>query len=127
FAAAALRKKIEAFNVDVVHAHNTFPLISPSIFHAVGKRAARVLTLHNYRLFCPAAIPMRDGNVCTQCLDKRSAIHSMVHGCYRNSRAATLPLAISVELHRALGTWTKQVDAFICLSEFQRELMISAG
>lgn len=127
WAAKAVVRKVEALKPDIVHIHNTFPLLSPSIFHAIGKRAARVLTLHNYRLFCPAAIPMRDGKVCTDCLDRRSSLPSMIHGCYRGSRIATAPLAFSVELHRALGTWTKQVDAFICLSEFQRELMIEAG
>jgi glycosyltransferase involved in cell wall biosynthesis len=125
--ARAIRAKVENTRPDVVHIHNTFPLLSPAIYHAIGKRAARVLTLHNYRLFCPAAIPMRNGKVCTECLDKRSPIPSMIHGCYRDSRVATLPLAINVGLHRALGTWTKQVDAFICLSEFQRELMIESG
>ena len=122
-----IRDMVKFSQPDVVHVHNTFPLISPAVFPAVGINAARVLTLHNYRLFCPAAIPMRDGKVCTECLDKRSSLPSMLHGCYRGSRVATLPLAISVGLHRALGTWTKQVDAFICLSEFQRELMIKAG
>lgn len=127
FMARKIKRKIEDFQPDVIHIHNTFPLISPGIFHAIGNRAARVLTLHNYRLFCPAAIPMLDGNVCTKCLDKRSALPAMIHGCYRGSRAATAPLAFSVGLHRALGTWTHQVDAFITLSEFQRELMIEAG
>lgn len=125
--AKAIQQQVEEFKPDVVHIHNSFPLLSPSIFHSIGKRASRVLTLHNYRLFCPAAIPMREGKVCTECLDRRSPIPSMIHGCYRDSRIATLPLALSVGLHRALGTWTHQVDAFICLSEFQRELMIKAG
>jgi glycosyltransferase involved in cell wall biosynthesis len=125
--ARAVQKRVEQSQIDLVHVHNTFPLLSPAIFHAIGKRAARVLTLHNYRLFCPAAIPMRDGRVCTQCLDKRSPIPAMVHGCYRGSRVATLPLAVSVGLHRALGTWTNEVDAFICLSEFQRNMMVKAG
>lgn len=125
--ARAMRRQVDDFQPDVVHVHNTFPLLSPAIFHAIGKRAARVLTLHNYRVFCPAAIPMRAGKVCTECIDKRSAIPAMIHGCYRGSRVATLPLALSVGLHRALGTWVNQVDAFICLSEFQRELMVEAG
>lgn len=125
--ARAIRRQVDDFQPDVVHVHNTFPLLSPAIFHAIGKRAARVLTLHNYRVFCPAAIPMRAGKVCTECIDKRSAIPAMIHGCYRGSRVATLPLALSVGLHRALGTWINQVDAFICLSAFQRELMVEAG
>lgn len=127
FAAKALRHTVEINHPDVVHVHNTFPLLSPAIFHAIGQRAARVLTLHNYRLFCPAAIPMREGRVCTDCLDRRSVIPALRHGCYRGSRLATLPLAVNVVLHRYLGTWTRQVDAFIALTEFQRERMIEAG
>ncbi|MDH0427966.1 glycosyltransferase family 4 protein [Stutzerimonas stutzeri] len=127
FTKREVTRHLDEHHPNVVHAHNTFPLISPSIFHAIGGRAARVLTLHNYRLFCPAAIPMRGGKVCTECLDRLSPVPAMIHGCYRGSRPATLPQALSVGLHRALGTWTKQVDAFICLSEFQRELMIEAG
>lgn len=125
--AKSIRQGILDFKPDVIHFHNTFPLISPSVFHAIGKRAARVLTLHNYRLFCPAAIPIRDGKVCTKCLDKRSSLPSLIHGCYRSSRIATLPIAISVGVHHALGTWVNEVDAFIALSEFQRNLVISAG
>lgn len=127
FAAKAMRQTVTVNHPDVVHVHNTFPLLSPAIFHAIGRSAARVLTLHNYRLFCPAAIPMREGKVCTDCLDTRSSWPALRHGCYRNSRAATLPLALSVSLHRMLGTWAKEVDAFITLSDFQRELMIEAG
>lgn len=127
FAAKAVRHTVEINHPDVVHVHNTFPLLSPAIFHAIGQRAARVLTLHNYRLFCSAAIPMRAGQVCTDCLDRRSVLPALWHGCYRGSRLATLPLAANVALHRHLGTWTKQVDAFIALTDFQRERMIEAG
>lgn len=127
FAAREIQQVVETIHPEVVHVHNTFPLLSPSVFHAIGHRAARVLTLHNYRLFCPAAIPMRAGRVCTDCLDSHSVWPSLQHGCYRGSRLATLPLAANVALHRNLGTWTRQVDAFIALTEFQRERMIAAG
>jgi glycosyltransferase involved in cell wall biosynthesis len=124
----AIRQDVARFLPDVVHVHNTFPLISPSIFHALaGTGVARVLTLHNYRLFCPAAIPMRAGQVCTDCLDQRSVLPALQHGCYRNSRLATVPLALNVALHRAAGTWSHQVDAFIALTEFQRQRVVDAG
>ncbi|MCT8166642.1 MULTISPECIES: glycosyltransferase family 4 protein [unclassified Pseudomonas] len=122
-----LRSVLDGFQPDIVHVHNTFPLISPAIFPALAGRAARVLTLHNYRLFCPAAIPMREGKVCIECMQAKSSLPSLIHGCYRESRLATLPMALNVELHRYLGTWRKHVDAFIALSEFQRSLMIDAG
>lgn len=126
FSAKRIQRLIEKFSPDVIHAHNTFPLLSPSIFRS-SNSVARVLTLHNYRLFCPSAIPMRNGNVCTLCLSKKSVIPALKYGCYRNSRIATFPLAVNVELNRSLGTWQNHVDAFITLSEFQRNTMIEAG
>jgi len=113
---------------DFVHVHNTFPLISPSVFWSVRDLPCGVvLTLHNYRLYCAAGMPMRDGHVCTQCLDRRSVVPSLRYGCYRGSRLATIPLAVSIALHRQIGTWTKHVDRFIALTQYQREMMIHAG
>ena len=127
FAASAIRRAVDEFLPDVVHVHNTFPLLSPSIFRSIGSRAARVLTLHNYRLFCPAAIPLRNGKVCTECIDRHNVWPAIKFGCYRDSKVATLPLALSVALHRNLGTWRHQVDAFVVFTDFQRTLMIEAG
>jgi len=127
FSARVITRKVDVCKPDVVHVHNTFPLISPAIFKSIGSRSARVLTLHNYRLFCPAAVPMRDGSICTECITRKSALPAIQHGCYRNSRLATLPLALSVALHRGLGTWLHHVDAFIALTDFQRDLMVEAG
>lgn len=121
-----LRKRIASFDPDVVHAHNTFPLLSPAVFPA-AKGTARVLTLHNYRLFCAAAIPMRGGRVCTICLDRRSVVPALRYGCYRGSRFATAPLAIGIALHRIRGTWQKDLEAFIALTEFQRQRVVDAG
>lgn len=126
FSASGLRTRVSCFGPDIVHAHNTFPLLSPSVFPA-AKGTARVLTLHNYRLFCAAAIPMRDGRVCTDCLDRRSVLPGLRHGCYRGSRVATVPLAASIALHRFRGTWETDVEAFIALSEFQRQRLVDAG
>jgi len=123
WSAAAIRREVERFRPDVVHVHNTFPLLSPAIFRGIAQRAACVLSLHNYRLFCPAAIPMRGGLACTECLDRKSSWPSLKFGCYRGSSLATAPLAFSVSLHRRIGTWSRYVDAFIVLTEFQKKLM----
>lgn len=122
----AISPYLEKFNPDVVHVHNTFPLISPSIFHVIGKRAPKVLTLHNYRLVCANAYPLRNNKVCTECIQSSTSLPAVFHGCYRGSRIATLPLAASISLHRNI-TWSTKVDAFIVFTEFQRELIASAG
>lgn len=121
-----MRRMFAEFRPHVVHAHNTFPLVSPAVFRA-AQGAARVLTLHNYRLFCPAAIPLRNGRICTECMDDRSVIPAIRYGCYRGSRVATVPVAASVALHRRIGTWTRDVEAFVALTNFQRQRMTAAG
>ena len=127
WAATAIRRIVETFRPNVVHVHNSFPLLSPSIYYAIGDRATKVLTLHNYRVTCPAAIPIREGVVCTECMDNQSVWPALRYGCYRDSRIATLPLAACVALHRKLGTWMRQVDAFITLTGFQRRRVVEAG
>lgn len=128
FSAKALRRLILRERPQLMHVHNTFPLISPAIFSAAKALGVpTVLTLHNYRIFCAAGIPMRDNRPCTECLDRRSVLPALRYGCYRGSRAATLPLAAMIALHRSLGTWRRHVDAFIALTAFQREKLVAAG
>lgn len=127
WSAKAISQMVDVFKPEVVHVHNTFPLLSPSIFNSVGARAARVLTLHNYRLVCANGLPMRSGEVCTECIDRRTVLPSVKHGCYRGSRLATVPLAINIALHRYIGTWQSEVDAFVVFTEFQKEKLIAAG
>jgi glycosyltransferase involved in cell wall biosynthesis len=111
----------------VVHIHNTFPLLSPAVFRAARRSGTRVVhTLHNFRPLCPAAIFLRDGKVCEDCLG-RLPFPSVQHGCYRDSRAATLPIAVMDGLHRGLGTWTRNVDAFVFPSDFARQKYVQAG
>jgi glycosyltransferase involved in cell wall biosynthesis len=122
-----LKRLLRDLRPDVVHVHNTFPLISPGIFWAIREYAASVLTVHNYRMFCASALLLRNGEACTRCLDERSVMPALRYGCYRESRIATLPVAYSIALHNALGTWRTQVDALIAVTEFQRDKLVAAG
>lgn len=121
------RRYLRVVQPDIVHVHNTFPLISPAVFWIIGEVAASVLTLHNYRVFCASALLLRDGAVCTRCLDESSVLPALRYGCYRGSRLATMPVAQSIALHKRIGTWRSKVDAFITMTEFQRDRMVTAG
>jgi glycosyltransferase involved in cell wall biosynthesis len=114
---AALREN----RPDVVHVHNTFPLLSPSVLHACGDaRVPVVATVHNYRLGCAGGTFFRQGAVCHDCSDGKTA-RAVVHGCYRGSPAATAPLALSLKLHRQ--SWRSLVSAYIFISAAQRYLL----
>jgi glycosyltransferase involved in cell wall biosynthesis len=112
----------------IAHFHNTFPLVSPSAYYACTRAGVPVVqTLHNYRLVCPEAKFLREGNVCEACLGRKVAWPAMVHRCYRGSRAATAAAAAMLTVHHWAGSWQTKVDAYIALSEFARQKFIEGG
>jgi glycosyltransferase involved in cell wall biosynthesis len=122
-----LSRYVDKYKPDIVHVHNTFPLISNSIFSAIAAKTTVVLTLHNYRLICPAAIPLRNGRVCTLCIDSKNPFYSLKYRCYKNSIITTLPLALNVYKNHKFGTWSKYVHAFIAFTEFQKNILANGG
>jgi glycosyltransferase involved in cell wall biosynthesis len=120
------RDAIAAFEPDVVHFHNTFPLLSPAAVRAGGRsRAAVVHTLHNFRPLCPSANLFREGRICEECVG-RTPVPAVRYGCYKGSRLKTLPVAVMDAMHAAAGSWD-QVDVFIALSHFMRRKYVEAG
>jgi glycosyltransferase involved in cell wall biosynthesis len=116
-----------AFRPDVIHVHNTFPLFGPGVlWQARRSGAAVVATVHNFRPLCPAATFLREGRVCEDCLG-RVPVPSVVHGCYRGSRLATVPLAVSAALHGRFGTWTSAAHRLVFPSDFARRKYLQAG
>jgi glycosyltransferase involved in cell wall biosynthesis len=112
---------------DVVHFHNTFPLISPSAYYTCQAAGVPVVqTLHNYRLLCPSGNLFRDGHVCEECVS-HSPLRSIVHGCYHDSRLASAAVAGMLTVHRLLNTWAEQVDLFLVCTEFARRKFIDKG
>jgi glycosyltransferase involved in cell wall biosynthesis len=124
----AISQKIEKYGIDVVHAHNTFPLISPAVYYAA--RAAQVpvvQTLHNYRLLCPAATFFRNGAICEDCLGKSIPWPAVAHRCYRDSLAASGMTALMQTTHRAAHTWSSKVSTYVALSKFSMSKFVEGG
>lgn len=118
---------IEKTRPDVVHVHNFFPLLTPSVYDACREaRVPVVQTLHNYRTICPGALLMRDGKPCEDCI-QGTAYQAVLHGCYRGSRLGSLAVARMVDTHRRWGTWATKVDRFIALMEFSKKKFVEAG
>jgi glycosyltransferase involved in cell wall biosynthesis len=124
---AELRKMLRHVRPDVVHVHNTFSMLSPSVYGACrAERVPVVQTLHNFRLFCPGALFLRNGRPCEECLD-RSLLQSVKHRCYRGSLAATATIASMLTLHRTIGTYSRHIDRYIALTQFARGKMLKGG
>jgi len=119
--------EIAHYQPDVVHMHNFFPILTPSIYDSCRESNVPVVqTLHNFRTICPNALLMREGKLCEKCV-KSTPYHSVIHGCYRNSRIGTLALAHMVNYHRSRNTWATKVDRFIALTNFAKNKFIEAG
>jgi glycosyltransferase involved in cell wall biosynthesis len=126
---ADVTRLIQEFRADVVHVHNTLPLVSPSVYWAVDAApggVALVQTLHNYRWFCPKATLLRDGKICEDCVGK-IAWRAVVHRCYRESAAQSAVMALTFGLHTALGSLHRRADRIIALSEFARDKYVLNG
>ena len=122
-----LAELISSFRPDVIHAHNTFPLISPSLYWAAARaRVPVVQTLHNFRLVCLNAVFLREGSVCQDCLG-RLPWRGVARACFRGSRAASAVTTGMLALHRGLGTYRTKVTRYIVLNEFCRRKFIEGG
>ncbi len=117
----------DRFQPDLIHVHNTFPLISPSIYWTAGrKRIPVVQTLHNFRLLCPQGTFLRQGSVCEDCLGKQPW-RAVVRKCYRDSALESAVLAGMLSAHRAAGTYQNRITRYIVLSAFSRDRFIAGG
>ena len=116
-----LAAAIGRFAPDVVHVHNTFPLLSSSVLYACRDAGVPVVaTIHNYKLACASGDFFRQGAVCHDCA-QGLPVPGARHGCYRGSRAATAPVVLAMAAHRP--AWRSLVSAYIFISAAQRDLL----
>lgn len=118
---------IQDFKPDIIHAHNIFPLISPSLYWVARKHKVPIVqTLHNYRLLCAQGSLNRLGASCEKCIGTLPW-RSIVHGCYRESRSQSGLLTAMLGIHRSLGTYRNQVTRYIALDPFCRDIFVRGG
>jgi glycosyltransferase involved in cell wall biosynthesis len=123
-----MRGAISAARPDVVHVHNSFAVISPSLYSVCHRSGVPVVqSLHNPRLLCPAATLCRNGSVCERCVGRRVAWPGILRGCYQNSRAHTLICAAVMALHRRMATLDGPIARYITFTEFYRRKFIACG
>ena len=114
---------------NVVHFHNTFPQMSLSVYKACKDAGVPIVqTLHNFRHLCANGLFMRQGSHCEDCLqgDRICVVPALRNRCYRDSVAATLPLALQIKANHRFKHHGL-VDRYICLTEFSKTKFASAG
>lgn len=123
-----LTELLHEYAPDLVHYHNTFPLVSPAAHVATRRLGIPVVqTLHNFRLLCLNGLFLRNGRQCEDCLGRALAWPGVMHRCYRQDRQASAVVAAMLGFHRWRGTWTTAIDTYIAVSEFARAKFIAGG
>ncbi len=119
---------VQQHRPEVVHFHNTFPLISASGYDAAQRAGAAVVqTMHNFRTICPGSTLLRNNAVCEKCVTKTLSIPSVIHKCYHDSHSASAVVAISSAYHSLRGTWNRSVNRYIALTNHSRQIFITGG
>jgi glycosyltransferase involved in cell wall biosynthesis len=122
-----VREAIRGFAPELVHVHNFFPLLSPSVYDACERESVPVVqTLHNFRLICPNALLYRNGRPCELCVGHSVPWPGVLHACYRDSYLGSTALAAMISAHRFRSTWQEAVT-YISVSEFSRNKLIAGG
>jgi len=121
---ASPAKEIEIFGPDVVHIHNLFPNFGTRWIKNI--EAPVVATFHNYRTFCATGIFFREGKQCFECVEQNS-LRATVHGCYRDSHLASLPLSFATRSHGPAWDFVHSLDGLICLNENAATRFINNG
>lgn len=122
-----MKEALQVFKPEVVNVHNLYPFISPAaLFQCRRQGIPVVMTVHNYRLLCPTGLLLRDNKPCHECLTKGHEWPCVHHNC-EASRSRTTAYALRSMMARITGAYTKCVDTFCCLTDFQRRLMLQAG
>ncbi|GAA3349633.1 glycosyltransferase family 4 protein [Amorphoplanes nipponensis] len=99
---------------DLLHLHNPYPLLSPSVVRTAHAHGVPVVqTVHNYRQVCSSGLYFRDGHNCHDCRGKALGWPAVVHRCYRGSAAQSALMATTLAVHRP--TW-RSVDRYIALT-----------
>lgn len=116
--------QLHEFEPDVVHVHNLFPNFSTRWLEEW--HGPIVATLHNFRPICSAGTLFRDSHPCTLCPQKGS-YNAVIHACYKDSRIATLPLAIRNASGVRGDKVLSRADRIIVLSDRAKLLYEQAG
>ena len=118
-----LARQLAEFLPDIVHVHNFFPLLSPSIFDACRDAGVpSVLTLHNFRILSPGAL-LHPDEMARARRPQESCWWTIPKRVYRNSMTGTLAVAAMIEFHKRTGTWTRKVDRFIALTPWSKRTL----
>lgn len=108
---------------DLMHCHNIYHQLTPSIINAASRQAIPVvLTLHDFKPVCPIYSQLWNGELCTKCSDGRFEA-LLLQRCADGSIGRSALLWAEARYHAAAGSY-QRVDMFVAPSRFMRDNVV---
>ncbi len=125
-----IARLIEMEKPDIAHIHNIYHQISPSIIDTLKKNGIpTVMTLHDYKLTCPAYILLLNGHVCEGCSNGKY-YNVFLNRCIKGSRTKSALNMLEMYLHHKILHIYEKINILISPSKFlmqkTREMGISS-
>jgi glycosyltransferase involved in cell wall biosynthesis len=118
--------ELARFVPDVVHLHNAYPALGPTVHRAATRRGIPlVMTVHNLRLRCPNGLQFTRGVNCRSC-ERGNYANAVVRGCF-SSCAQASAYAASLWFHRFVLRLQERVALFLVPSHFLRRRLLDWG
>jgi len=125
-AARGMTEVVDRFRPDVVHLHNIYHQLSPSILRPLAKAAIpTVMTVHDYKLVCPTYRLLSHDQPCDACVGGR-VWEATRRRCQGGSTAASAVLSLESGLHRLTRAY-RPVRRFIAPSHFLADQLRRGG
>lgn len=121
-----LEAVLDASGAQAAVFHNIHPVGSPALYHAaLGRKLPVVQFLHNYRPFSVGGALQVDGRLTPDAL-YGSHWPEIRGATWQDSMAKSALMALMLTLLRRSG-WLQSVKAWVAVSDFMREKIVSAG
>lgn len=122
-----LNALLSQFRPDLVHLHNIYHHLSPSILSTLRTAGIpTIMTAHDFKMACPNYRMYTQGSVCERCRDG-SVANALLHRCVRDSTAASALVSVEAAVHRSLRTWHRGPDRIVSPSRFLIDKMVDWG
>lgn len=125
-ARSRLRRLLDATRPEVAHMHIIYHQLTMSIVDELARAGVpMIMTLHDYKIGCPAYVLYRDGHPCQDCTS--GAVYNVMrHKCIKGSRSASALAGVEAGFSRLTGKYAK-IDAYVCPSAFAGQVAGKAG
>lgn len=122
--ARRLSQIVREFRPDVIHVHNVFPVLSPSVYWiACQKHIPLVQSVHNFRFICPNGFAFIQGEVCFRCQVSRHTLYAICFRCLNGDLNQSVLYAAVIGIHRYLKTFGGLTGHLIPVNQMLAEIL----